>query len=374
MNLYIKTYRFFHGVHKNEVFFMSFGGTYSDNPRAISEALHAIRPNTKIFWAINDFANTECFPDYVHLVKTNNIKQFNIISTSTVWVFNFYSKYHKSKKQFYVQTWHGDRGFKKVLHDSGYMKKNATLLEEKNDYCNLAVAGSAFGEQQFRSAFRYKGEVLNLGTPRNDRLVNFNLDEINFIKKKLGITDEKILLYAPTLRKNSTHTLQKAQNISIEETLSELELKYNCNWICLIRCHPGVVGLSDIQYTKKIINVSNYQDMAELLLVSDMLITDYSSSAGDFALLNRPIILYQSDIQEYQKRDRTFCFSMKDSPYYIAKTQDELMKIIENLSAEKIKSNCEEILKFYNTYESGQASLAVAKRIAQWLDNRDKNL
>ena len=103
--------------------------------------------------------------------------------------------------------------------------------------------------------------------------------------------------------------------------------------------------------------------MADLLLISDMLITDYSSSAGDFALLKRPLVLFQSDIKEYIKYDRSFYFNMEDSPYYIAENQQELEDIINELDEKKAKENCEKILEFYETNETGHAAETIAEII-----------
>jgi CDP-glycerol glycerophosphotransferase len=108
--------------------------------------------------------------------------------------------------------------------------------------------------------------------------------------------------------------------------------------------------------------------MADLLLVSDALITDFSSSAGDYALLNRPLILFQSDYDEYVEKDRGFYFDMNDSPYFIAKNQEELEVIIAKLTEDKVKENCKEILDFYGTCETGKSSEVIANRIIDWMN------
>ncbi|KAA6326554.1 CDP-glycerol:poly(glycerophosphate) glycerophosphotransferase [termite gut metagenome] len=103
-------------------------------------------------------------------------------------------------------------------------------------------------------------------------------------------------------------------------------------------------------------DVSSYEDMSDLLLISDMLITDYSSSAGDFALLNKPIILYQEDREAYVKEDRTFYFDIDKSPYWVVKNQEELFSKNNNFTDEDVKINCKKVLDFYVTNESGESS------------------
>jgi CDP-glycerol glycerophosphotransferase len=106
--------------------------------------------------------------------------------------------------------------------------------------------------------------------------------------------------------------------------------------------------------------------MADLLLVSDMLITDFSSSAGDFALMNKPVILFQSDKEDYIENSRQLYFSMDSTPYFIAETQDELESIVSGLTDEAVSENCQAILNFYGAYETGKASEVIANRIIEW--------
>lgn len=103
--------------------------------------------------------------------------------------------------------------------------------------------------------------------------------------------------------------------------------------------------------------------MSELLLITDMLITDYSSSEGDFALLNRPFILFQNDREDYLEKDRTFYFDIDKSPFKVVMNQFELISFVKNLDYFDAEENCKEILKFYGSYETGKASDAVGDYI-----------
>ncbi len=363
--LYIKGMRLLHGVNKNKVLFESFNGkTYSDNPRAISEALARLSPETELVWFFRDpEAKKELLPDGIRVVDMNDTKKYyRELATAGTYVTNFVlPDIDKSKKQMFIQAWHGDRAFKKILLDA-----TRTYVPEQNEgYCDLALAGSDYGEMQYRSAFHYTGEILREGTPRDDRLVHPDAAEIKALREKLGIPeDTKILLYAPTLRDKArdARVKQEMQDIDIEATLASLESKYGCPWLCLVRAHPGVLGLN-VGDTDKKKNVSSYEDMGDLLLIADMLITDYSSSAGDFALLERPMVLFQSDRQDYIENSRALYFDITTCPYFIAETQKKLESLIEGFTEESIKANCAEVLKFYNTTESGHAAEAVAKRI-----------
>ncbi len=375
LDMYMSLCRAFKGIDKKKVLFVSFGGkSYSDNPKSISEELHKIAPDLEIVWLFDDSeAKTKIVPSYVRVVDSkSNFAYFKEMATCAVMVNNFsFSKVKKSNKQMFIQTWHGDRAFKKVLYDSPFVGKDYSVSEAMPGYCDLAIAGSDYGESQYRTAFRYKGEVLKVGTPRDDLLVKNLAQDIERIRKSIGVSvDTKLLLYAPTLRRKNHNdgSVQEIQEIDIERTLDALEEKYNCKWICLMRAHPAVQNLGGFKESPRILDVAKYEDMADLLLVADMLITDYSSSAGDYALLGRPLVLFQSDIEEYIEKDRSFYFDMKDSPYFTAQNQGELEELIKEFKTEEIRANCKAILSFYGTNETGRASHAVAERIINFIN------
>ena len=358
---------------EKKVLFESFRGkTYSDNPRAISEALHVLAPDMKIIWALNGKDEYRIVPDYISTVVRDSTEYYLVLTTAAAFVTNetlesFFVK--KKGKQLFIQTWHGDRAFKKVLYDVwADRKRPEPILDETlTDFC---VAGSLYGEKQYRSAFNYKGEVLLEVTPRDDCLYQVDEERILQVKKRIGLSGNKhYLLYAPTMRKanQSTKTDQPIQGIDLRRTLKVCEATYGGEWVCLLRAHPIITGLAGIEADgKEIIDVSGYPDMTDLMLISDCLITDYSSCAGDYALLGRPLFLFQDDIEQYQEKDRDFYFNMEDSPYLVAHSQEELDKTIRETTLESAAKNCIEVLAFYGTKETGHAAESVAKRIVDF--------
>ncbi len=369
-NVYVFFCRAFDRSKKREVLFVSFDGrSYSDNPRAVSENLHELYPDVSITWFLKKSADRANVPGYVKIKDPSDTKSYyKTMATVPVVVTNFaFPDIKKGKKQHYIQTWHGDRAFKKIQYDNPFVTPDFFRPESKEGFCDLCIAGSEYGERKFRSAFRYKGEILSVGTPRDDRLMALSAGEPEKIKASLHIpSGTKILLYAPTIRKGQSSGFE-AKDIDFEKTLSCIEKCLGGKWMCLLRAHPGNKIISGVEKNERIVDVSSYGDMADLLLISDMLITDYSSTAGDYALLKRPIVLFQADREEYTKTERDFYFDVKSSPYFIAEGQEELEKIISSLTYDKAYKNCEEILKFYGCTETGKASEAVVERIIKWL-------
>ncbi len=372
-NWYVKGVRGLLGLN-NTVTFISFSGkSYSDNPKAISEALHKMAPQIKISWILARGKARDNIPNYIQCVDVDNKwATLSAIARSNCFVSNFsLPLIPKSKKQLFIQTWHGDKAFKKVLHDSTFVRSGFKVAEEIPGYCDLAVAGSEYGKKQYQTAFKYEGEILMEGTPRNDRLFLPDESHQEDIKKELDIDKEvKLLLYAPTLRRENdkAKTSQPIQELNIAHTLDVLEQRDGCKWVCLLRAHPAMVGLSGAGEDMRIMDVSGYPDMADLLEIADMLITDYSSCAGDFLLTGRSVVLFQADLAAYLEKDRTLYFDMKDSPYWTVDSQTALEEKILSITPELAKKNCEDVLAFYGDCETGHAALSVANIIKEWVE------
>lgn len=356
-------------IENNKVIFVSFNGkNYADNPKAISNALHKISPETNLVWTYRNTKNND-IPRYIKQVKFDSLQYNWELATAKVWVNNgnLLAGTLKRKGQYYIQTWHGDRVPKKVLYDAieleNYKKNhnNLDVLEER--LCDLCIAGSDLGENVYRTAFRYKGEILKTGSPRNDVLVNFNIEQEKQLRKKLKIdTETHLILFAPTFRDGNKN--YQNVNVDLSVVLNILE-KQGEKWLCLLRAHTGTIGLSYDKEDKRLIDVTRYDDIADLMLISDILITDYSSCCGDFVLLGRPVILCHFDIEEYEKNCRQFNIDFQKSHFLIVKNQQELNWLINNLKYINIKENCRKVLEYFGTVETGHAAQDVAKIIVE---------
>ena len=359
------------GYDDNMVVFSSFDyRSYNDNPRYISEALHALRPRTDIVWLFADVARARAqfaIPDYVRALPASSDEGFRAMGHARVVVDNYNKKFYlkfPGEGQVYVQTWHGDRAFKKVGYDNPSF--NFLMLEE---HCSAVVTGSEYGDMQARSAFHYNGELLRVGYPRNDILVRNDPAERAAVRQKLGLDDGvRLLLYAPTFRDSERRANAQARaHLDLSRVLDSLEAHLGGSWRCLVRAHYLSLGLQLDGDSDRLIAVNDYPEMGELLLAADVLLTDYSSCAGDFALLRRPIYLYQDDLEEYQSSSRKLYFDMKDSPYWVATTPEELDALIAQTTPERARENCDAILKFYGESETGHAARSVAEYIASKL-------
>lgn len=357
------------------VYFNSFAGRqYSDNPRAISEYIHKLAPDVQLIWKAQ--ANVkDTFPPYVKTVISGTIDDIRAQAQASVWVLNeVFPRYscYKGGNQLYIQTWHGDRGFKSVGRSAA---KAMGKLYQKHDSladlskCDFYVTGSKFGENVARDAFNYKGDFIKAGSPRNDKL--FIIDtipqEIESIKNKISIPlDSRILLYAPTFR--DTDRLHQKSEIDIQKCIASLQSD-GSKWIALVRSHAtSRFDKQSLILGTNIVDVSSYPDMADLLLVTDCLITDYSSSACDFILAEKPCIIINFNGNRFEEEYRALAVNPKEAGFITANNENELYTILKNIEAYNHSNVASIINKYYGTYENGTATQCVGRVILEYLN------
>lgn len=354
------------GKPKKKVLFDSFGGTqYSADPRAISEKMHDLFPDYEIVWVLNPNArekNSVLLPQYVRVVD-GQMGFIRELASSAAYVTTepLTESFYKRKGQFVVQTWHGDRAMKKVLYEAAESAGQTRNKIYDDEYTDICVTSSDYGEDQYRKAFKYTGEILKEGMPKNDKLVNFDESLYKKLRKYFQIPDDvKVLTYAPTFRGHSVN--EQDSEIDINRTLDALET-HGEKWICLLRAHEYSKKINIDGGESRIINVSKYPDMADILVITDMLITDYSSCAGDFLVRKKPVILVINDEEEYKKSSRSLRVDLKKTGFILSHNQDELDDILKNTTEDEYRKACEASLAFYVTTETGHASDTICRRI-----------
>ena len=348
------------GVKPNRIYFSSFKGRgYTDSPARICEALHALRPDLELVWQMK---RREDAPGYVRVVRPRTPAALWAISTARCLVDNMNRQQYMVKfpDQLYVQTWHGDRGFKKMLFD---MDDGQTFPDGKQ--IDLAVSGSDFGTKNYRTAFRYPGEVMQLGIPRNDALVAPDPKKIADVRRRLGLPEGvKVLLYVPTFRAELAGHGPPA-GFDIGRALDRLRESTGSEWLCLTRAHSQNLRVSGAQ-DQRVRDVTDWPETNELLLCADMLISDYSSTAGDYVLLDRPVLLYQGDYDRFVGGEREMYFDLRSCPYVRAESEEELYRLLGDIDA--LIPSCAEVRRFYGVTETGHSTQAVAAWILEKLE------
>lgn len=369
-------------LDSNKVFFYRSDGAYGDNARAVAEYLHEHYPQIKLVWAC-EAQFVDRFPPYVTPVIRESADYFKALATAGAWVCcsTLPNSITKRDGQLYIQTWHGDKFLKKIANDAAADIDSYKWRKVASDFCesricDYFVTGCEWFVPIAASAFGYKGAMLRSGMPRNDRLVDLDESECRRIKAELGIPEDvRVLIYAPTFRDYNSTQERVDSDIDLIRIVDELEKKYSCKWICLTRAHAGRLlrlnngTISDSRF----MDVTTYPDMADLLMISDMLISDYSSCAADFALTGRMVLMYQDDIDMYTTKGRTLYFDMDDSPYWHVKDMDGAIDVIRRATDESIKQNSRAIIDFYDSFEYGHASRTVSEVIIDSLNRIENN-
>ncbi|WP_286229703.1 CDP-glycerol glycerophosphotransferase family protein [Neobacillus mesonae] len=332
-------------VDKNLILFESgVGKQYADSPRVIYEEIAKQNLLYKKVWVINK--NFRFIDPETIKVKRLSPQYYYYLAKAGYWINNqnFPTYIQKRKETTYIQTWHGTP-LKKMLfdiehvqgRDDGYLDRvyNAT---QTWDYL---ISPSEYASKAFRSAFRYKGNVLEIGYPRNDLFYQGVQEEIaNKVKRSLNLpANKKVILYAPTFRDNETTGNNKfVFNINMD--LHRLQEQFGDEYILLMRMHVVISNKLTIPEELKdfVKNVSNYSDIQELLIISDILMTDYSSVMFDYANTGRPILFYTYDLDTYKNDVRGFYMDFEEeAPGPFLFDTEDIANALENIEEVKAK-------------------------------------
>jgi CDP-glycerol glycerophosphotransferase len=301
---------------RDSALFSCFGGRQaSDSPLAIHRELERRGHDFSMIWAVAD--HSVAIPPGAQSVVVGSAEYYEALHTSR-WLVNnnnFPHYFRKHPGQRYVQTWHGTplkRIGRDVPSTSLSLSYRALMEREVRDW-DVLLAQNAFSATTLPLAFGYQGEVLELGYPRNDLLamdVDARLRER--IRTALGVHPAaRLALYAPTWRDNRrTDSRQYALVNHLD--LGQVSRAVGDTWTVLVRGHSNTPGLSAWSSYPNVVDVTDYPDIAELMMVADLLVTDYSSVMFDFVVTGKPIIFLVPDLEEYADRTRGFYLDFRE--------------------------------------------------------------
>ncbi|MBC1558798.1 glycerophosphotransferase [Listeria booriae] len=356
-------YWFFPIQPKKIVVTAHYGRGYGDSPKYIVEAL--LHQGFDIVWLIQK-GQESSLPAGVRPVIYGSRQALRELATAKVWLDNCRQKYSppKRKKQRYIQTWHSPLRLKKIEKDAENQLPAAYLDRAKRDAkkCDYMLAGSAFSQQMYKKAFWFQGEVLLTGTPRCDVFFQANTVIKQRVTTHFGIpSTTNIALYAPTFRKNETASAYLHTFTGLKQAL---QTKFSGDWKILIRLHPNVAHLaSEFLTDDDVLQATDYPDMQELLVATDLLLTDYSSSMFDMAIAGKKVILYTPDIQEYLATERDLYFDIQALPFPLAKTPSELMQQVHQFDENNYSQRLAAFHASIQQCETGHAASAIATKI-----------
>lgn len=370
--IYKLTYRFI-PCNPKMILFISFHGRgYSDNPRAIHQYLmqqEKFKDYTFI-WCIKHPKGIEI--EHTKIIKYFSIPYFFYLARCKYWIVNCKLPNYvlKKKNQIYLQTWHGTP-LKTLAHDiqvpkgTTFYRSQMSLEQMQNTYdndvrkYNYMISPSSFTTEVFQSAFQIDRErLIETGYPRNDILTNASDDLIRSIKKKYHLPkDKKIILYAPTWRDNS-YTM-KGYTFELKVDFKLWKEQLGNDYIVLFKPHYLIITDYDQEAYQDFVYLIDAKDeISNLYLISDILVTDYSSVFFDFAILKRPIYFYMYDLKQYQDVLHGFYLDIyQDLPGNVIQEESELVLQIKNGVYDY--KRLEVFNQRFNNHEDGNASKRV---------------
>lgn len=351
---------------------------FGDNAKYVAEELARRKKsyrNLELVFIANH-PDAAYAPEGIKVLKTNSLKAIYALATARVWVDNNRKENYirKRKGQYYIQTWHGGIALKKIEKDYEDKLGHQYVANAKRDskMTDLYVSNSSFCTAMYRRSFWYRGEIMECGSPRNDILLNRAVHVSDGIRERLGVKEGmKIAIYAPTYREGDNNT--QPYQLDFNKLLQALEDKFGDKWIIAVRLHPLVSGQSGfIRYNSRIINASHYRDIYELMSAGEVLITDYSNIMFEFSFMKKPVFLYASDVEAYEK-ERGFYFRYNSLPYKKARTEEELIENIKSFDATEYRREVDGFLNKLAIYENGNAAGCVADRILEVINGGQEN-
>lgn len=365
-------------TNKKIVMFESnLGRNYTGSPKAIYEEMVRQGLDKKFrCYYILEKPKTE-IPGAGKTVKRNRFKYFFLFMQAGIWVCDTrLPKYIiKKPKGIYIQTWHGtplkklalDMDTVHMAGEKGIENYRKNFMENTGTWDYL-ISQNHFSTEIFRRCFAFDKEMLEIGYPRNDILFAKNNEkDITDLKNRLGIPlDKKVILYAPTWRDNEFYgkghyKFNRAMDFDLmQEMLSD-------EYVMIVKYHYLVMDKVDWRpYKGFIYNCNLSYDIAELYLVADLMITDYSSVMFDYSLLQRPMFFFCYDLEEYRDTLRGFYFDfLEEAPGPVTLTTEELANSILHYNQAQFKDKQEAFHQKFNHADDGKASEKVVSLIQE---------
>jgi len=308
-------------IKRRQVIFESFNGKdINDNPAAIYRELVKEHPDYAhtAYFSVKprEFASLHAKYPEINLVKRFTPRWVALMARAEFWVLNsrLPNWWHQNRRTTVIQTWHGTP-LKKLGADIAHVAIPGTSTADyHHEFITAAhrwtylIAPNQYSQDIFKSAFGFKNQFLSIGYPRNDVLYTTSQDEVLALKQRLlGAVTGPVVTYAPTWRDDMA-VRPGVYRFDLPFDLGEFFNHVPAGTHLIIRPHYLVKDAIDIHGYEDRVTVLAETDIAQLYLISDLLITDYSSVMFDFANLKRPELFFAYDLAHYRDQLRGFYF------------------------------------------------------------------
>lgn len=359
-----------HTEVEDALFFESYRGrTVACNPRAIDRFVAADRPSTIRYWSVID-GSVEV-PDGAVRVVQGSREWWAARKSARVLVVNDWlqKRWRRRAHQHVLQTWHGStlKRLARDRPDASFRARIASRREGRR--WSALLAQNEFSARNLRSAYAYRGPIWVDGYPRNDLLVTSSPHDpsSNAIYERLGIDPAlKVVLWAPTWREDRRAMVDYLDLAQLSDLLGQ-------EWIILARGHVSTLGTGTSRSGPGILDVTTYPDISDILQITDVLVTDYSSVMFDWIVTGRPIVFCVPDLAHYAYVLRGFYADLlSEAPGPVVHTTSEVAHAIAT-SADYAREYAEQLESWQDRFtadDDGRAAESAVQHMieAGWLN------
>ncbi|WSY82454.1 bifunctional glycosyltransferase family 2 protein/CDP-glycerol:glycerophosphate glycerophosphotransferase [Streptomyces sp. NBC_00876] len=346
------------------------GRQFSDSPRAVYEELVRRDAGLEHLWVVRD--QQAIVPAGAKAVEHGSVAWHEALARSRHIVTNTQLPewFQRREDQTVVQTWHGTPLKRIGLELAGTVQANAAYiatLKERARQWSFLVSPNTYSTPVLRRSFGFEGEVLECGYPRNDLFHAADRAKVaDAVRERLGIPQgKKVVLYAPTWREDQRLGGGR-YSLGLQLDLAAAERELGADTVLLVRRHYMVTDRLPDSGTGFVRDVSRYPDVGELMLISDALVTDYSSLMFDFAQTGRPMLFHTYDLEHYRDTLRGFSFDFESrAPGPLIPGSDDLIEALRDPAA-AIAGHAEAYEAFRRDFcdlDDGRATARVVDRM-----------
>lgn len=327
MNIVVSIIKKFVRPDDKLILFVSYGGRYfNDSPKCLYDTMRS-DPRFSDYTLVWAFRCPSSFQEVENRIKIDSLKYFVTALKARCWITNVHIERgldFKGEYTFYFNTAH-----------TNIPKISGTSINGKNTFktnasskCDFYCVQSEFEKELFKN----EGKVVEVvGFPKNDILANFTERERILIRHNFNIPDDKIvILYAPTFREG--YLKDKEVQVDFNKWRNILGDDY----LVLFRAHPVFACKIHLDPSSDfVIDMSTYSNNNDLMIASDILISDYSGILTEFGVQNKPMFCYAYDYDDYVKTRGLYFDVREDLPGgYL--NEDQLLEYIKDGDREEI--------------------------------------
>ena len=347
-------------VDSNLLLFDSWGGRYTDHPRALHESLLCAGSAARHLWVAHQPPN-----DQTSWVRPGTVRHMTALHSAGLVITNSHlpRSFRKRRGTSVLQTWHGSGAMKKIgfhLADRDRRRYATYLRDLERDVrrWDLLLSPGPLSTALRRSAFQYDGPVLECGSPRNDRLFRASDSERDRIRGRLGLTgDERLVLYAPTYRDHGDEGW-------MAEAMTELQRSLPTEWKVLFHPHDRS-SLPRLPAASGLVADRSAWDVVDLCIAADVLVTDYSSIMFDFLITDRPVALFSPDLEHYRDSVRGLYVDYeREVPGTVVRTVEDLRDVVTSPDTPEAALCRAEARRRWLPLDDGRATERVVRALA----------